>query len=245
MNKDDFPHPFKIGEFPAHQAQALTDAQRSALPAFERQDGIPGVGFVTLTAPGEGRYTLFPERMNGDDPMTEVRYQLDPGTLTPQELSDRTVSAIEQERRMQMRRGVEIARVWSHDKAVDLLDFARRNAFDAPIEDQIVQAGFAKDSPDSPGYKKHTNGGSFSFYLQDECTLLAFDPTNKPYRHNLVLVNHYMPWADGEHCSPIYWPSTMADPYRAAVGMALRMAEIWTPDLIAEERATRKAKPKL
>ena len=243
MSADRFPHPFTADTLPAHRARTLTAEEREALPTFYRQDNVPGNGFITLSAPGEGSFTLYPERMNGKDPMCQINYRQDMGEVTEDGLFDKTVSAIERGRRHQMLSGAEIGTVWSQEKAIELLDFSRRHAFEGSTESLLEQSGFTQKHPDKKFYHKRLGKGGLTMFLKDHGVWLIYDPPNASHWHNLAIFNTHRPWADGEHCSPIYWPPTVADPYRASVGMGLRMAEIWTPDLIKSYKNTKTPKP--
>ena len=243
MTKDRFPHPFTPDTLPSHRARVLSDDDRVALPVHHRQYDYPADGFITLSAPGEGSFTLYPEQMNGRDPMCQINYRQDRGEVTEDGLFDRTVSTIEQGRRHQMLSGAEIGTVWSQEKAIELLDFARRQTFEGSPQSLLEKAGFTQNDPDSKAYYKDLKKGCLTVFLKGHGVWLIYDPPKGSHWHNLAILNTHQPWADGQHCSPIYWPDTVADPYRAAVGMALHMAEIWTPDLIANAKTTRKPKP--
>lgn len=78
-NEKLFPYPFTVDTLPPHRAREMTQAQRDALPAFELRPDFPGKGFLSLGTPDEGRFVLYPERMNGDDPMTEVKFYVHGG----------------------------------------------------------------------------------------------------------------------------------------------------------------------
>lgn len=63
-----------------------------------------------------------------------------------------------------------------------------------------------------------------------ECGWLMFEKRNASHWHNLVLLNYFTAWQDGEHAFPIYWPSTIADPRRAVAVLAVLATQLWKPD---------------
>lgn len=233
------PYPFTPETLPPHQARVLTAEQRLALPDFEIQHGHPGKGFITLQTPDEGRFTLFPERMNGDDPMTEVRYYVPRSNVSQVDRSQMT--PLEAEMRFGAISGYEVGCVWSQEKAIELFDYARRHAFEASLEEQLLAAGFEPQATEGL-FRKDIGRDSFSVALKPECVALMFEPRNQPYWHNLFVLHTHRPWYDETAVSPVLWPDTFSDPKRTLTGMAVRMTEIWSPDLLPKAKKGRKPK---
>ena len=72
-NEKLFPYPFTVDTLPPHRARQLTQAQRDALQAVELRPDFPGKGFLSLGTPDEGRFVLYPERMNANSPQCSCR----------------------------------------------------------------------------------------------------------------------------------------------------------------------------
>lgn len=237
-----FPYPFTVDTLPPHKARTMTQAERDALPALEVQPNVPGKGFVSLNTPDEGRFVLYPERMNGDDPMTEVKFYVHGGQDIRNLTERKNMSPQDGDLSFRAFSGYEVGTVWSQAKAIELLDFARRHAFEASPEEQLLAAGF--NAEQTPGvYRKPLGRDSFSVFLKPECTWVMFEPRNKTYWHNLFIFKTHEPWHSEKGVSPILWPDTFSDPSKALAGMAVHMTEIWTPDLLPGRTAKRRVKP--
>lgn len=225
---------FKINELPVHRGQALTAEQMRALGPITVQENSPAEGFVTLLLPQEGSYTLYPEHMNGDDPMCQIKSRV--GVLDMKQafamgtLEDPDAEA----RRWQVISGADLGSVWSQRMAIDLLTALHDRPFDLTVEGQLADAGFVQSNGNPEVWYKTTNSGSFSYFDKPECGWLTFEKRNARHWHNLVLLNYFTAWQDGEHAFPIYWPSTVADPRRAAAGLAVLATQLWTPDLLPQ-----------
>ena len=241
-NEKLFPYPFTVDTLPPHRAREMTQAQRDALPAFELRPDFPGKGFLSLGTPDEGRFVLYPERMNGDDPMTEVKFYVHGGEDVRNLTERKTMSPQDSDLSFRAFSGYEVGTVWSQAKAVELLDHARRHAFEASAEEQLLAAGF--EAQQTPGvYRKPAGRDSFSFILKPESTWLMFEPRNKTYWHNLFILKTHEPWYSDKGVSPILWPDTFNDPSKTLAGLAVHMTEIWSPDLLPGRSAKRRAKP--
>ena len=245
-SKKQFPYPFTLETLPPHPARALTSAEREALPRLVGKKDHPGPGFLELTGDNEGKLMLFPERMNGDDPMTEVRYYPHKGQDIDTYLNRTNLPDPEADVAFRAFSGSEMGTVWSHALAVELFDFARRHTFDASPEEQLLAAGF--EAEETPGvYRRPLDkAGDFAVFLKGKGAWLMFEPRNKTYWHNLLILNTHSVWHSGEGVSPVLWPDTVNNPTNAIVGMAVKMAELWHPGLIKEykqnARQAKKAK---
>ena len=241
-NKKLFPYPFTVDTLPPHRAREMTQAQRDALPAFELRPDFPGKGFLSLGTRDEGRFVLYPERMSGDDPMTEVKFYVHGGEDVRNLTERKTMSPQDSDLSFRAFSGYEVGTVWSQAKAVELLDHARRHVFEASAEEQLLAAGF--EAQQTPGvYRKPAGRDSFSVILKPESTWLMFEPRNKTYWHNLFILKTHEPWHSEKGVSPILWPDTFNDPSKTLAGMAVHMTEIWSPDLLPGRSAKRRAKP--
>jgi hypothetical protein len=133
--------------------------------------------------------------------------------------------------------------VWGQDFARHLLEHARTHAYAAPIEQQLAEAGFAEQGM-AGMYRKDVGNDTFAINVSKTGVWLIFEPENETYWHNLAIFHHAQAWQDGDHYSPIFWPNTVEDPMRAMVGMALEMTRAWKPEMIAQRKTERRAKPR-
>lgn len=243
MTDKEFPYPYTLDNLPGHVARVISDSERKNLPDFEIRKDHPGKGFITLGTQDEGTYSLYPEQMNGDDPMVQIKYRphrgLDQENIKA--MSDDTLSSQEKDRRFRLFSGSELGSIWSQEKAVELLDFVRRNHFDLSGEQQLVKAGFEEQETKGVWRKAHGKD-SYCVILKPGTVWLMFEPHNKTHWHNLMILNSYEAWYSGKGISPLDWPDTINDVERGLVGMAVHMTEIWSPELLPGKKKKRAPK---
>lgn len=241
-----FPHPFTSNTLPAHKTAGLTLEQRKALPDMVVQKDKPAQGFVTLDqfdSNQQGKFLLYPERMNGDDPMTEIKFTLGLGDLNFKDVmnatKDDTLTPEEVARRWQMLSGVEMGSVWSQELAIELLGLLREEVFDEDTSTQLTNAGFASGNV-SNLYRKTEGKGDFLLRVGDTGCWLMYHPKNQDYWHNILILHSKTQWQDGNHFSPIFWPDTVVDPQKAIAGLAVRASQMWSPQFLPQARDKRK-----
>ena len=236
-------HAYTIEGLPPHRSLNLSVEQRRALAPLEVKKDVPGKGFATLTAPDGGSYTLYPERMNGDDPMCEIKIRMSGMTMEEAFTLGKQEDPEVEARRLQAISGGDLGSVWSQQLAIALLQATRSHNFDLLPETQLMEHGFSQTREGGKVWRKTVKGGFFTFLNKEETAWLMFEKNGKDYWHNLAILSYYQAWQDGVHAHPIFWPETVSDPRRAAVGLAMLAQELWTPDLVPKAGSRRKRSP--
>lgn len=215
--------PVPANALPAHQARPMDPKERAGLPSLSRRPDVPGKGFLTLEGNEAGRWVLPPERMNGDDPMTEIRYY----PFVPK-LDKEGWARMSEEARRQWSRdlsGSELGTAWSQELAVALIERARRDAGDVPVEQRMAQVGFTVRNRVGEGnaqttvYERKGPGGFFSCFVNEQRVWLTFQQEGKTCWHNLFILRRADEVHSGEGFLPVRWPGEVADPMRAMAAM--------------------------